>query len=53
MAQLLETRVDDREIVVSSRTSPFATGLVDASADHCKIVDPTGSGHISSPLSVA
>ena len=52
-AQLLETRADHREVVSSSRTSTFATQLVDASADHCKIVGRTGSGHISSPLSVS
>ena len=52
-AQLLETRVDRRKIVGSSRTRAFATQLVDASADHRKIISSSGSGHISSPLSVA
>ena len=51
-AQLLETRVDRREIVGGARTRAFATQLVDASADHREIISSSGSGHISSPLSL-
>jgi hypothetical protein len=46
----LETRVDRRKIIGSSATRPLATKLLDASADHRKIVSGTGSGHIFSPF---
>jgi len=49
----LETLVDRRKIVGGSRTSAFATQFVEASADHRKIISSSGSGHISSPVSVA
>jgi hypothetical protein len=48
--QLLQTRMDYREIVGSSRTSSLAPELFDASADYREIVGRTQSGHISSPL---
>jgi len=51
-SQLLETRVDRRKIVGSSRTSASATQFVEARADHRKIIGSSGSGHISSPLSL-
>lgn len=51
-AQLLEMRVDRRKIVGGARTRAFATQLVDARADHREIISSSGSGHISSPLSL-
>jgi hypothetical protein len=48
--QFLQTRMDYREIVGSSRTSSLTTELFDASADYREIIGRTQSGHISSPL---
>lgn len=49
-AKLLETPVDHREIVGSTRTSAFVTQFVEASTDRRKIIGCTGSRHISSPI---
>jgi hypothetical protein len=49
-AQFLETRVNDRKIVGSSRASALAAQLFDARTDHRKIIGRAGSRHFLSAL---